>query len=124
MKKSNEPLYTSSIQKGSIGHCTMAQVFNSKTGLSVCTFNSTEDPAISSELAKVAAKALNDHFDESEVLIVRSKANPKTEYFIFRENDTEIRINIVNSDIKATSKLTEKEISAIDKIHFSENKRY
>lgn len=52
--------YEATTQRGSQGHCTMAQVFDLETDLSVCSFNSTKDPGDASKLAEITADALNE----------------------------------------------------------------
>jgi len=52
--------YEATTQRGGQGHCTGAQVFDLETDLSVCSFNSTEDPADASKLAEITADSLNE----------------------------------------------------------------
>lgn len=52
--------FSATRQRGKIKHCIQAQVFNNETGLSVCSFNSTENSATATNYAITTAKALNN----------------------------------------------------------------
>lgn len=75
---------TSVGQRGTPGHCSLAQIFGAD-GLSICSFDSTKYPSIATERAKFTAIAFN-HFEQAvEALRALTEA---VEYAVERDRYT------------------------------------